>query len=258
MTKNKAVMLIAAGIALASPVAMTAAPELSETRSTLKEWVELKKLISDESSRWAVEEETLTESIQLLEREIENLKETIDKQEAEASDAEKARVTLTAEEDALKQASSVVKAAIKELEETTVDIVRYLPLTLQKKVAILTGRIPKTRQAEDATSLSVRVMNVIGILTEIEKFNSMISVDQEVQDINGTNIKVDTIYIGLAVAYYVDGTKTEAGYMIPAKDGWKKVQDNSLADSVAAAVAMQKREQTASFVNLPITVTDVK
>ncbi len=101
-------------------------------------------------------------------------------------------------------------------------------------------------------------MNVIGILTEIEKFNSMVSVDQEIQNINGTMVKVDTIYIGLAVAYYVDGTKSEAGYMVPAKDGWTKVQDNSLANNIAAAVAMQKREQTATFVNLPITVTEVK
>ncbi len=249
---------MAAGIALASPVALTAAPELAETRSTLKEWVELKKLVSEEKAKWAVEEQTLNESIDLLVNEIENLKESISKQESSATDAEKARVELTSEEESLKQASAVVKAAIADLEAQTIELVKYFPRSLQEKLTVLTGRIPKNKQQESAATLSVRVMNIIGVLTEVEKFNSQVSIDQEMQDINGAKVKVDTIYIGLAIAYYVDGTKTEAGYMIPAKDGWKKVQDNSLADKVASVIAMQKREAQPAFVELPIEITNVQ
>ena len=48
MTKIKVLPLIAAGFALASSSALISAPELGQTRATLKEWVELKKLVSEE------------------------------------------------------------------------------------------------------------------------------------------------------------------------------------------------------------------
>lgn len=253
-------MLIAAGLALASPSALLAQPQLDETRSTLKEWVELKKLISEEQNKWRVEQQTLEESISLLESEIENLKSSIEKQEAGATAAEEARQSLTQQEEALKQASAVVKDAMDDLERQTLEITEYFPSPLKdiENLSKLVSRIPRDNRGRDALSLSQRLMNVIGVLSEIEKFNSQVSVDNEIQEIDGARIQVDTIYFGLAVAYYVDGTGSEAGVMTPAKGGWKKVQDNSLAANVAAAVAMQKREAQPEFVNLPITIQDVE
>lgn len=258
MTKNKVVMLIAAGLTLAGPVALTAAtPELQETRSTLKEWVEFKKLISEESSEWRVEKEILDESISLLEDEIINLKAAIEAAAADASEADKERVDLTASETALKQASAVVKDQIGDLEAMTLSLVEYLPDSLQQKLIVITQRIPKNRKAGAAASLSTRMMNVIGVLSEIEKFNGAIIVENGIENIGGVNMNVDTIYFGLAVAYYVDGPGETAGYMTPAKDGWAKTQDNSLAVAIASAIAMQEREATPEFVNLPLKVTTV-
>lgn len=258
MTKNKVVMLIAAGVALAGPAALSAAPQLAETRSTLKEWVEIRKLISEERSEWAVEEQTLQESVDLLVDEIENLQAAIERQEEEQTDAEETRIELTRQEDALKEASAVVTNAMVDLELEVLDIVKYLPETLQDKLTVVTQRIPKTPRERDAASLSARVMNVIGVLSEIEKFNSQLTVVNEIREIEGERVRVDTLYVGLAVAYYVDGTESIAGYMRPAKGEWQKFEDKSLAPAIADAVAMQKREATVRFVNLPITITDVE
>lgn len=258
MTKNKVVMLIAAGIALAGPAAISAAPELAETRSTLKEWVELKKLVSEEKNKWVVEKQTLQESINLLQDEITKIDESIREYEADESSADKVREDLANEETALKQAAAIVKNSIMDIEAETLDIIKYLPGTLQDKVSVLTQRIPKTKREMDAAALSARVMNVIGILTEIEKFNSQLTVVNEIREIKGARVRVDTLYVGLAVAYYVDGTQSEAGYMIPAKDGWTRFEDNTLANDIADAIAVHKSEATPHFVDLPITITDVK
>lgn len=251
---------MAAGLAFASPAMLTAQPDLAETRSTLKEWVELKKLISEEQSKWRVEKQTLEESIDLLQSEIEKLQTSIDAQEESATEAEQARVELTQEEEALKQASAAVKSVMDDLEAQTLDLMEYFPAPLKNREAItkLAARIPKGPRERDASSLSQRLMNVVGILTEVEKFNSQVSVANGIEEINGERIQVDTIYMGLAVAYYVDGTRSEAGIMVPAKGGWEKIPDNALADRVATAVAMQRREATANFVNLPMTVRDVE
>ncbi|MBD5779357.1 DUF3450 family protein [Pelagicoccus sp. NFK12] len=258
MTKNKVVMLIAAGIALAGPAALSAAPQLAETRSTLKEWVELKKIISEEKNKWVVEKQSLNESINLLKDEITKIEEAIIEYEADASDADKVREDLTRQENELKEASAIVKNTIVDLEAEMLELIKYLPATLQEKVAIPTRRIPKTKREMDAARLTDRILNVIAILTEIEKFNSQLTVVNEIRDIKGERVRVDTLYIGLAVAYYVDGTRSEAGYMTPAKGEWKRFEDNSLADDIADAVAMQKREATVRFVDLPITITEVE
>lgn len=258
MTKNNVVMLFAAGMMLAGPAALSAAPQLAETRSTLKEWVELKKIVSEEKNKWVVEKQSLNESIDLLKDEIRKIEEAIVEYESEASDADKVREDLTQQENELKQASAIVKETIVDLEAEMLEIIKYLPETLQEKVAIPTSRIPKTQREIDASRLTDRILNVIAILTEIEKFNSQVSVVNEIRDISGERVRVDTLYIGLAVAYYVDGTGSEAGYMVPAKDGWERVEDNTLASDIADAVAMQRREGTIRFVDLPFSITDVE
>lgn len=258
MTKNKVVMLIAAGIALAGPAALNAAPELAETRSTLKEWVELKKIVSLEKNKWVVEKQSLNESINLLKDEIKKIEDSIAEYESEATSADKVREDLANEETELKQASAIVKNTIVDLEAETLEVIKFLPSMLQDKIAVLSQRIPKTKRDMEASTLSARVMNVIAILSEVEKFNSQLSVVNEIREIKGERVRVDTLYIGLAIAYYVDGTKSEAGYMVPAKDGWTRFEDSTLANDIADAVAMQKREATVRFVDLPITITEVE
>lgn len=257
MTKNKVVMLIAAGIALAGPAALSAAPELAETRSTLKEWVETKKLISEEENKWLIEKNILQESIDLLKDEIDKIETSIDSYEEQATAADRAREQLTQEDNELRAASQIVKDTIGDLEASVLDIVEYLPPSVQQKLSVVTQRIPKNKREIDASTLSARVMNIIGTLSEIEKFNSQLTVVNEMRDINGETVRVDTLYVGLAIGYYVDGTGSAAGYMLPAKGEWQRFEDLSLAEAISDAVAMNKKELTPNFVNLPFTVTEV-
>lgn len=254
MNMKKAIMIIAAGLALAGPSALISAPDLKGTRSTLEQWVEIKTLISEEESDWKVEKETLNESIDLLTREIDGLKLSIEAKEADATAAQEKRQDLTAKEEELKSAASVVKQVISSLEEQILDLVGYFPETLRDKVSIITVRMPKDEEAAKKLSLSQRVQSIVGILTEVEKFNDQITVTKTMQVINGENVEVSTLYVGLARAYYVDGTKSEAGYLIPAKGEWKKEIKNELAEAISTAVAVTEGEEIAQFVNLPMSV----
>ncbi len=254
MTKIKALPLIAAGIALAASSSLFSAPELAATRSTFKEWVELKKLVSEESSKWRVEKETLNESIDLLSKEIEKLDEQISTMESEADAAQLERQSLNNEESELKQAAAVVKQIAVDLERDILELIEWFPKTLQDKVKLLSERIPKTPKAADTLGLSTRLQFVIGILGEIEKFNKSISVEETMQRIGDADVAVKTLYIGLAVGYYVDGTRSTAGVLRPAKGGWTKEERNDLATDIATAIAVFEREESAQFVNLPVNV----
>jgi len=254
MIKIKVLPLIAAGIALAASSSLFSAPELAATRSTLKDWVELKKLVSEESSKWRVEKETLNESIDLLTKEIEKLDEQVVSMQSEADAAQLERQSLNNEDDELQQAAAVVKQIASDLERDTLQLVEQFPNSLQKKLKLLTERIPKTPKAADQLGLSTRIQYVIGILGEIEKFNKQISVEETMQRIGDADVAVKTMYIGLAVGYYVDGTRSEAGILRPAKGGWEKEARNDLANDIATAIAVFEREETAQFVNLPVNV----
>ncbi|QXD30616.1 DUF3450 family protein [Candidatus Pelagisphaera phototrophica] len=254
MTKIKVLPLIAAGFALASSSALISAPELGQTRATLKEWVELKKLVSEEKSRWTVEKQTLNESIDLLTQEIEKLDEQIVSMQEEADAAQLERQSLNNEDDELRAASAVVKQIATDLESQVIGLVDYFPESLKDKLKLLTERIPKNAKAADSVGLSTRLQYVIGILSEIEKFNKQITVEETMQQIGDSDVAVKTLYIGLAVAYYVDGTRTQAGILRPAKGGWEKERRDEMAEQIATAIGVYEREETAQFVNLPINV----
>ncbi len=256
MTKIKVLTLIAAGIALVSPNALISAPELAKTRSTLKDWVELKKLVSEESGQWRVEKVTLEESIDLLTKEIEKLDEQITNMQEEADAAQLERQSLNNEEDSLKASAAVVKEVVSELESEVIQLVNYFPDSLKKQLKVLTERIPKNARAANTLGLSVRIQNVIGILILVEKFNKQISVEETMQRIGDADVAVKTIYIGLAVGYYVDGTHSVAGVLRPTKDGWVKEAHDDLAEQIAIAIGVYEREETAQFINLPVDVVN--
>lgn len=250
-------MLIAAGMALAA-TALTAAPDLEGTRTTFKEWVGVQKMISQEKNDWKVAKETLQESIELLQQEIEDLEAKIKSFDEQASQSDKARLELKDEETKLKEATSVVQEAIGDIEAQVLDLVDYFPDSLKKKVTPITARIPRTEKDAKGTVLSSRIVNVVGLLNEVDKFNTGVWVEETMQEIGGEQIQVKTLYVGLAVAYYVDGTNSVAGYLTPAKKGWTKTDDNSLALPISNAIKMAEKELQPDFVNLPFSVTDVK
>ncbi len=257
MTTKKALTIIAAGIAIASPAALISAPDLAKTRSTLQEWVNVRTIISEEESKWKVEEQTLNESIGLLESEIEGLKARVTAKQEEATIAQEKRQELTKKETELKQASAVVKLDISGLEDQVLKMISFFPQTLKDKLSIITVRIPKDEKEAAKLSLSHRVQNIVGILTEIEKFNNMITLEKGMMKIGDSNVQVRTIYVGLARGYYVDGSKQEAGILTPGPNGWVKEERPDLKEAIFKAVQIKDGQQPlAEFVNLPLNLTN--
>ena len=86
--------------------------KFEEARTHIEKWVQTRQLIARRNADWRVERESIGQTIGLLQREIDLLKEAIDKSEQVDSeaDAEKKRITLSLED--LKKANEVVDAAL--------------------------------------------------------------------------------------------------------------------------------------------------
>ena len=99
-----------------------------------------------------------------------------------------------------------------------------------------------------------RSQNILGILNELNKANSEITVSYEVRKMaDGTTSEVQVIYLGLAQAYYLS-PRGEAGVGRPGDDGWQWTPAPQAADAILRALEIVQGKQSPEFVPLPLTI----
>lgn len=253
-TLFKSTLLLAAAAFVASATAQT---EFDTARASLEKWVETRQLISKEKSDWDLESEALADSIALLKAELATLEENISKAEGDTTAADVEREKLMIDNDALKGASSTVAGLVAGVEARIQKMIKALPEDLRSRpsIQLLSSRIPKNPQTSRA-SLSERMQNIVGILTEVEKFNSSVTFASETRKVpSGETVQVSTIYVGLGQGYYVDATRKFAGVLTPSADGWTATDRNDLATLIGDVLDLyNKTKQPPQFVKIPVEI----
>lgn len=241
---------------LALATSLAAQSKLQSTRNTLKIWIETEKKLTQEESAWEKDKSTLEGIIEVINSEISILEEKIEKSLDEVSKADAKRAELMEQKEELKNASGVIQARIVELEKKVHSIHPLLPKPLQNTIAPLYSRMPKSESdAANKQSLSARMQNVIGILSQVDKFNGSIYLDSGLHELeDGRQVIIKTLYLGIAYAYFIDSTGNYAGYGVPQEDGWNWVRDESMAQVIADAMEVYEDPQKASYIHLPVTI----
>ncbi|MGB0258071.1 MAG: DUF3450 family protein [Coraliomargarita sp.] len=216
----KAKLLLGLALGAASFTQTANADDLQNTRNVLDQWVETNQLISKEQSDWKLEQSILSDTQTLLSNELERLNQAIQELEDTATTATEDRAKLTAEKDELEAGSAVVLSQIGALETQMKAIVKTLPLPLVEKLKPLIRRLPDNPE-DTKLSMGERVQNIVGILSQTDKFNTTLTITSESREISqGKIVQVTTIYWGLAMAYYVDDSGNYAGIGVPSAEGW--------------------------------------
>ena len=100
-----------------------------------------------------------------------------------------------------------------------------------------------------------RVQVCVGVLNELDKFNNAVNVfNEKRKNDKGEEVAVQTIYVGLGTAYFVNETGDFAGVGAPGVKGWEWTNKPEIAPTVEAAVKIYRNEQTARFVTLPVVI----
>ena len=211
-------LLALTAVALAGVLPLTWAQntQLEETRNVFQELVETRQQIADAQAQWSLQKQSLQDTVELLNLEIELLEERIDATEAESTQAEKDRIRLNGEIEELKEASAVVADVIRSLEGRIVTLMNALPVEVKSKLERLTNRIPDRNTPENRirASLGERMQNIVGLLNQLEVFNNGVHVLTEVREIGGQNITIQVLYIGLSQAYFLTGRTTNSAGMV--------------------------------------------
>ncbi len=231
--------------------------DLDETTSTLKEWVETERIISRERADWEVERSTLRDLINVYKDELEQLEEIITRAEEDTTAVDARRAELTERLDDLREIQSVMREQITAEEARVRELVRYFPEPLRQELAPLINRIPRPGRDVEM-GLSQRMQNIVGILTQADNFNRSVTIETELRETESGSIAVTTMYFGLGIAYFIDGSGEHAGYGVPAADSWKWTGDPEYRPVVRQLFDVYRRNVLATYVGTPLEVTDIK
>lgn len=237
-----------------SPPARAAEAKVADVRSAVEQWVQAQQVISKTKADWQAEKELLLQTKALFERELKSIEEQIARTTSTNSVAEAERTEADAELAHLNQGLTRATALVAELETEARSLLPLLPPPLMTTVQPILNRFPTDSLSTRAPVIE-RMQNVVSLLNEIDKFNNAVTVVNEKRpDAKGEQVSVDTLYLGLGAAWYVDGTGDVAGIGAPGDGGWQWTLKPEVASQVRDAIAMYRSQKTARFVGLPVTI----
>jgi len=227
--------------------------EIEKTREIIAQYVKTRQEIARVKNEWKSYQELTERRINLYEREVRQLRETIQSAEEETTQAEREIARIRDEINVLRSANDIVGSALPALEDKMRELNQYFPKPLKNKVQRLVQQLGKSRQASD------RMAIVVGILNEVDKFNSEFNFDKDEKTLpNGETVLVDKIYVGLSVGYYADSEGRIGGIGVPAEGEWEWTERNDLAQSIRDAVLYYNGEiKPALIVDLPIEIQNL-
>lgn len=251
-----AILLAVAGCLLLPRLALAqggrANEKVLEARTALEEWVETRRIISQEKRDWALGRELLQDRIDVVKREIESLRTRISDAEKSLGEAETKKAELVASKEQLVQSSSALSGIVAALETRARELLPRLPGPLREQVLPISQLIPE-KPEESKASLGHRFLSVVGLLNEVDRFNREITVTSEVRPLgDGNTAEVTAMYVGLGQGYYVTARGDAAGVGTATEEGWVWIPANESAAAIKRAIAIHKNEDVADFVRLPV------
>lgn len=232
------------GVAQSSP---------DQAREKLEKWIEVHAKIAAEKAAWAEDKEILGATADLLKAEKEALKKEIETLSESNSEADNTRNELLLKRAELKRADDEFAKKVVELEAAVVALGDKLPKPLKNKLETLLVRIPADPE-NSPISLGQRLVNVLGIMLQTEKFDGTVTYAGAKQKLSdGREVQMDQLYWGLAFAVYVDDGGSVAGFGLPTDSGWDFQERNEIAPQVRRLLDIYEGNTDAiEFVSIPV------
>lgn len=236
-------------------VSQEAAPDPALLQKKTAEWIETRRIISEEAARWELEKATLGDLNEIRRRETASLEEFV-KAAGERVDAldEQQKKSAT-EKTGLQQWRAAFEVEITGLENTLKPLLSAFPTPLRDKIG---DTIARLEAPTEDVPLQNRARDVMLILQAAHEFQNTITLSSEVREVAGEKHEVEVLYLGMTQAWFTDASGRHSGTGTPGPDGWVWQNDSALASSIRKAIDVQKRAATPAFVTLPLQNGTVK
>ena len=240
----------------ATPPAAQDGQDVEGTRALLEKLVESRQVIAHEKQDWRLGRELLGSRIELLEAEIQSLRERRQAAQASITETDSKCTELETQLRERQGSSEILRKTIELLEARMRELVQRLPDPLQAQVRPLSQRIPAGTEGEEIKlSLSQRFESLVGILNMADKFNREVHTTSEVRQLaDGRSAEVAALYVGLGQAYYASLDGRAAGIGLPSATGWVWTPAVHASQDITRAIDILTGKKPAEFVQLPVRI----
>lgn len=227
--------------------------EIELAREVISEYVDTRQRIAVAKNEWNAYKEITERRINLYNQEIDQLEAEIQEAEESTTQAEREIAGIRAEINRYKDATAVVSSALPAFEDKLRELSQYFPKPLKDKLSSLTSQLGKSQQTSD------RMAILVGIMNEVDKFNSDFNISSTHKTLpSGETKLVDVIYLGMAVAFYADSDGIVGGIGTPAAGEWNWTERDDLAPAIRDAVLYYNGDiKPAMMVDLPVEIKNI-
>lgn len=232
---------------------------LADARAAVSQWVDVERTISREALAWAEKKILLNDLVAVAQAEIKTLKANIAEADKATGVAETRRAQLVEKRDNNAALAKTIETFLVRIEGRLRALTPRLPKPLTDKLASLIQRLPKDSE-DTELGIAVRMQTVMGYIAEVQRFDTMVTLGEELRDPGtGEPKEVRTIHFGLGAAYYVAADDSDAGFGGATEDGWNWQSQPALAPAIREAVTTaQGKQREARFLALPVATKEVE
>lgn len=245
---KKAFQLGLTSFLLVQSQAQESAPkaEVVELRATISKMVDVKARTSAELSEWETRKETMSELLELHQKELALLNEELELagQSAKPFDEKKQEAQTAVEE--LKKLRQETSAVVTSEREKALRIIKMLPEPLKEELFLEIDKVKTWRPGDEPR---VALQAILEVVSRAVQFNRRVTMGSEER--GGEEVTV--IYLGLARGYYVSPSG-KAGVGDVTAEGWKWSERSELARTVQNAVDQLHEKRPPELVKLPLKV----
>lgn len=252
--------LLATSLAILAPSANAAdpAPSVEQVRGEVREWVETMRQLQQEETEWKRDKEVLEAYRDGLRKELEDLRQDLERAKTRKQGGDKESLDKIAERDRFAAGQTLLATKLPALEAALEAKLPLLPQSVRAQPKVVVAiealntarRLPADKQDSD---LSKRLFNLVELIAEFEKCHQQVVVQTELhKDPQGREFKMRMVYFGLAMAYGVNEDGSFAVTGRPAADGWKFKESNALAPRIRALADSAENEKSDTFTQLPL------
>jgi hypothetical protein len=253
LCKFTGIVALVALMAVPSTFSNTAS-QMEMASETLREWVETERRIARERAAWESQRLSVEHLIEVQKQELEALQERIAASEEDIGAAERERGELTDRDQFLRTSDAAVAERIAGAEQALQRLRLRLPPPLQEEARSLYNALPEPGQTS-TRAIAQRIQPVMGILTLIQRFNQVVTIVDEFREFEAGNpVQTQTIYFGLAGAYFVDAAGRHAGHGRPGANGWEWTEQPEMASSIQSFITIHRGTEQARYINLPVEI----
>ena len=228
------------------------AEDFHAARVLLEQYVSVEKSIAQESNDWEEQRSFLQDRIVLLEQAIESLDKKILHFQGDLSRIQQQKLELQNNEQNLKKNAQQRLKTLVALEKQVLLVLPSLPRPLLQSLQAIVDRLPRNSQARQAQTLDQRLETILAFLQAVQTFDTAAHVFNEILSLNGQEVAVQTLYLGLSQAYFVGNKGSTAGLGRRTESAWQWITDKKWATPIATAIAAHQKQKSPRVVTLPV------